>query len=96
MMPYDTYRLYQIERPKSAAEIRCAEERAGRMSAAIAGLARRLTLSGMALSGPRLGRVSRRRIAQVPRQPSAGEGRILREPPLSGDADRANETVGVR
>ncbi len=60
MMPYDTYRLYQIERPKSAAEIRCAEERAGRMSAAIAGLARRLTLSGMALSGPRLGRVSRR------------------------------------
>ena len=34
MMPYDTYKLYQIERPKTAAEIRIADERAGRLAAA--------------------------------------------------------------
>jgi hypothetical protein len=91
MMPYDTYRLYQIERPRTAAEIRCADEHTGRLSAAIAGLARRLTLTG-----PTLGRARRRRIARVPRQPSPGDGRMIREPALSRDSDRANERVGVR
>jgi hypothetical protein len=42
MMPYQTYQLYQIERPKSAAEIRAADERAGRTAAALAGMLRRL------------------------------------------------------
>jgi hypothetical protein len=43
MKPYDTYQLYQIERPKTAAEIRLADEHAGRLAAAMAGLVRQLT-----------------------------------------------------
>ncbi len=43
MMPYDTYRLYEIERPKSIAEIRYADERAGRLAAAAGRMLRRLT-----------------------------------------------------
>jgi hypothetical protein len=38
MMPYQTYQLYDIQRPKSAAEIRSADERAGRIAAAFAEL----------------------------------------------------------
>jgi len=33
MMPYDTYRLYQAGRPTSPAEVRSADERAGRLAA---------------------------------------------------------------
>jgi hypothetical protein len=43
MGPYEAYRLYQIERPKSAAEIRLADERAGRLAAAAADVFRQLT-----------------------------------------------------
>lgn len=32
MMPFGSYQLYQIERPKSAAEIRRADEQRGEMS----------------------------------------------------------------
>lgn len=32
MMPYDTYRLYQIERAKSPAEVRRADEQAVRFA----------------------------------------------------------------
>jgi hypothetical protein len=46
MMPYQSYQLYQIERPKTAFEIRCADERAGRTAAAVAGMLRRLTATG--------------------------------------------------
>ena len=42
MMPYQTYQLYAIERPKTAAEIRQADERAGRTAAALAGMLGRL------------------------------------------------------
>jgi len=42
MMPYQAYQLYQIERPKSAAEIRIADERAGRTAAALGRTLRRL------------------------------------------------------
>lgn len=42
MMPYQTYQLYQIERPKTVAEIRFAEERAGRTAAALSGMLRQL------------------------------------------------------
>lgn len=38
MMPYDTYRIYQIERAKSLAEVRRADERAARFAAAISSL----------------------------------------------------------
>jgi hypothetical protein len=40
MMPYDSYRLYQTERPKSAAEIRHADNQAGQFAAAASGLVR--------------------------------------------------------
>jgi hypothetical protein len=40
MMPYDSYRLYQTERPKSAAEIRYADRQAGQFAAAATGLFR--------------------------------------------------------
>ncbi len=43
MMPYENYTLYQIERPKTAAEIRLADERAGRLAAAVTGMLRNLT-----------------------------------------------------
>jgi hypothetical protein len=61
MMPYDTYRLYQIERPKTAAEIRIADERAGQLAAAAAGLVRQLARAG-----------HRRR--PLPRHVAAGRG----------------------
>ena len=32
MMSYEIYRLYQVERPKSPAEIRRADEQAGRLA----------------------------------------------------------------
>jgi hypothetical protein len=43
VMPYQMYELYQIERPKTVAEIRLADEHAGRLAAATAGLVRQLT-----------------------------------------------------
>jgi hypothetical protein len=43
MMPYQIYQLYQVERPKSTAEIRSADERAGRAAAAVAGMLRQLS-----------------------------------------------------
>jgi hypothetical protein len=46
MMPYDNYRLYQAERPKSAAEIRHADRQAGEFAAAASGLLRSITLPG--------------------------------------------------
>jgi len=42
MSPYQYYLLYQAERPKTAAEIRHADERAGRTAAAAAGILRAL------------------------------------------------------
>jgi len=50
MMPYDTYRLYQTERPKTAAELRYADERTGRLSAAAAGLLSQLANASWARS----------------------------------------------
>lgn len=38
MTPYNSYQLYQTERPKSAAEIRYADVQAGRFAATIADL----------------------------------------------------------
>jgi hypothetical protein len=38
MMPYDTYRIYQIERVKSLAEIRRADEQAGQFASAVSSL----------------------------------------------------------
>ena len=38
MMPYDTYRLYQIERAKSPAEVRRADDQAARLASAASSL----------------------------------------------------------
>lgn len=38
MMPYDAYRLYEIQRRKSSAEIRRADEQAARIASALAAL----------------------------------------------------------
>jgi hypothetical protein len=38
MLPYDTYRLYQIERAKSPAEIRHADEQAARLASTASSL----------------------------------------------------------
>ncbi|HSR83084.1 MAG TPA: hypothetical protein VLM11_02775 [Streptosporangiaceae bacterium] len=56
MMPYQTYRLYDIQRPKSAAEIRSADERAGRIAAAIAELLLPLARASRMSRSPRLAR----------------------------------------
>ena len=48
MMPYQSYQIYQAERPKSAAEIRRADEQLGHMAENVAWLwqraIRRITL----------------------------------------------------
>jgi len=38
VMPYDAYRLYQIQRTKSSAEIRRADEQAARIASVLAAL----------------------------------------------------------
>ena len=43
MMPYDTYRLYQIERAKSPAEVQRADEQAARLASVISSLFRAIT-----------------------------------------------------
>jgi hypothetical protein len=43
MMPYDTYRLYQIERAPSPAEVRYADEQAACMASAVSSLFRGVT-----------------------------------------------------
>lgn len=43
MMPYDTYRLYQIERAKSLREIHHADQRAAQLASAVSGLFQALT-----------------------------------------------------
>ena len=43
MMPYQAYQLHQIERPKSRAEIRRADEQLGRMAESMTALRERMT-----------------------------------------------------
>jgi hypothetical protein len=45
MMPYQAYQLYQIERPKSQAEIRQADEQRGRMAESVTALRERIALA---------------------------------------------------
>ena len=54
MMPYDTYQLYQVERAKSPAEIRHADEQAGRLASAASSLFRghHAALASQAEAGP--------------------------------------------
>jgi len=52
MMPYDTYRIYQIERAKSPAEVRRADEQAARLASAVTSLVRGLTRPLRAVGRP--------------------------------------------
>jgi hypothetical protein len=51
-MPYDSYRLYQIERGKNPAEIRRADEQAARFASAVSTLLRAITPSARAARRP--------------------------------------------
>jgi hypothetical protein len=82
MMPYDTYRLHEAERPKTAAEIRAADERAGRLAAAVAGLVRSL-----------LGREGRGRARDRAPVPTQRQHRRLE---LGEDQERVPEQAGLR
>src|SRR5215472_13917754 len=74
MMPYDTYRLYQAGRPQSPAEVRCADERAGRLAAAASRLFRSVT--------PRAGptRPSRSAAHPRPNRPAGADPSSSRTP----------------
>ena len=52
MMPYDTYRLYQVERAKSSAEVRHADEHAARVASAASSLFRGITRPWRAMRRP--------------------------------------------
>jgi hypothetical protein len=52
MMPYDNYRMYQIERAKSPAEVRRADEQAGRLASAASSLLRGITRPWRAMRRP--------------------------------------------
>ena len=46
MMPYDTYRMYQVERAKSPGEIQRSAEQAARLASAVARLFRAVARGG--------------------------------------------------
>jgi hypothetical protein len=52
VMPYDTYRLYQIERVKNPAEVRRADEQSARLAAAASALFRGITRPVRAIGRP--------------------------------------------
>ncbi len=52
MMPYDNYRLYQIERARSPAEVRRADEQAARLASTASSLFRGITRLGRAMRRP--------------------------------------------
>jgi hypothetical protein len=52
MVPYDTYRIYQIERAKSLAEVRCADEQAARAAFVAFSLLRGITWPVRAVRKP--------------------------------------------
>jgi DNA-binding transcriptional MerR regulator len=52
-MPYDTYRLYQLEHPKNPGEIRRADDQAARIASAVSALFRRLARPASARHGSR-------------------------------------------
>ena len=52
MMPYDTYRLYQVERAKNPREIQRADGQAALLAAAISRLFRAIALASVAARRP--------------------------------------------
>jgi len=55
MMPYQTYRLWQIERPKTHVEQRAADAQRGIVAAAVSRSARRATSAARAAARSQLG-----------------------------------------
>ncbi len=51
MMPFDTYRLSDAERPRSVAELRAADQQSGELAAALARSSRSLVDAGLHLAG---------------------------------------------
>jgi hypothetical protein len=49
VMPYDTYRLYQVQRVKSRAEIQRADDQAGRLACVASSLLRGITRPARAM-----------------------------------------------
>ena len=80
-MPYQAYQLYQIERPKSRAEIREADERLGRMAKSVTALRERMTQPVTARALSLLG--FRRQPAMA--QPAHGACVIRRVPMIRAD-----------
>jgi hypothetical protein len=74
MMPHQSYQLYQIQRPKSIAEIRSADERAGRLAAALAA-ALAATVRQLARAA-RTERQPRHRVIDPSLPASVGSGRM--------------------
>jgi len=76
MMPYQSYQIYQAERPKSAAEIRRADEQLGHMAENVSWLwqhaIRRITL--FPGPGPAAGLLRRARRDAVRRPPGESRG----------------------
>jgi hypothetical protein len=52
MMPYDTYRIYQIERVKSPGEVGRADEPVARVASAVSSLLRGITRPARAVRRP--------------------------------------------
>ena len=69
MMPYQAYQLYQIERPKSRAEIRRADEQLGRMAESVTALRERIAQATTARP---------RSLRGLRRQPATAPGRTAR------------------
>lgn len=76
MMPSDSYRLYQVERLKSADEIRRADEHAGRLAATVARLVRGIVRPAPpAPSTPRPGMA--RAVISRAAEPAGRRGRMI-------------------
>jgi hypothetical protein len=80
MMPYDTYRLYQIERAKSPAETRRADEQAAQLASAASSLFRSIMRPCRAMLRPPL----------VGRLAGAGQHRTAMPPDISTPATPQN------
>ena len=52
MMPYDSYRLYQLQRAKSPGEVQRADEQAARFASAVSSLFRGITRPVRAILRP--------------------------------------------
>jgi hypothetical protein len=95
MTPYDTYRFYQIERPKSRSEIRRADEQAGCLAAAVSRLAHPLTWFARAPQ-PRHPAAIKDVAPRLPQQAARLQEARLRARALRGGRLRARALRGGR